>query len=473
MAYPLIQFVSDASTSATLRYDFHAKNASYETRPLGGDGLDLGTPSFTGDPDSAGAEYGYRRLSLTQRIVGTKTEAMSRMTTLARELLRAQNWLKVQVDATAPVRYFKTYRTEPGSLSLEHIETAGAWDIVVPLVADPFAYGARETLSPITINNDPVAGTNPCRAVLPTILGDAPAPLRILMNPGNATGLYGFRHMFAVHATTDSPAGPVTWAVGGTDGWTAGTDTAASSADATMSGGNRRVVSFATVATMATRISGSAPAALPAGKYKVLVRVARSDLDSTFGLRFGQNVAFSYRYGETVAFDRAASTAVGHAAWVDLGDFQHPYGHLVPAGQEGGAATPDVSLQAERRTGTGSLYLDAFLLVPLETTTTIQNRLLFSEQNLGAIDSGAATGTWDGDWEGAWSFNQFGVANSDFVAELQGQFPAVVPGATNTLHMLQQVNGRRPFFGQDNPDIITGTSVLTLSYYPRYLYLGN
>lgn len=473
MPYPLLQFVSAPESTATVRYDFNFSSASLRTLPLGGGDLDLGVPTYSGDPESVGAEYGYRQMQFTQRIIAAKETALARMSVLAKELLRSTNWLKYQHDSARSPVYFKTYRGQPGSLSLEWSETAQAWDISVPLTADAFACGSRVTLAAITITNNPASGTNPVVATLPTIKGDAPAPLRIEVNPSNANDLSGYKLMFSLLSTESSITTPIYWNVGGTDGWTAGTDTGASVSDTAYIGGNYRSVSFATNAAMETRISGQAPATVPAGTYKVLVRVARSDTDSTFAMRFGQSVAFSYRYGDTVFMRRAASSAAGHATWVDLGEFTHPWGHNAPAGQEGFAATPNVSLQAQRLSGSGALRVDAFLLVPVSTTAARDCKTLFADFPVFGIDANGGWGVFDGDTESVWGFNQFAVAAAGMVPELAGQFPAAIPGAVNTLHMLQQVNGRKPFFGSDTSDSITATSVLTISYLPRLLYIGD
>src|SRR5690349_258414 len=106
MNYPSIQFVDGPSATATLRYDFHQSTASLRTLPLGGGGLDLGAPSYSGEPGGVGSVYGYRSLRLTQRIIGSKAQALARMSALAKELLRDENWLRVQTDAQRTAVYF-------------------------------------------------------------------------------------------------------------------------------------------------------------------------------------------------------------------------------------------------------------------------------------------------------------------------------------------------------------------------------
>lgn len=313
---------------------------------------------------------------------------------------------------------------------------------------------------------------NAARIVLPTILGDAPSPLRLQVDPSFTNAGDGYRFMFSLHAAATEPL-PVVWQVGGTDGFTAGTDTAASSADATMSGGTRRVVSFATDASMVTRISGQVPNALPLGTYKILVRVARSDTNSTFAVRLGQFVGLIYFYGDTVTMDRATSTGAGHATWLDLGEFTHPRGHVTPDGVTGAGFAPTISLQAQRISGSGSLYLDAFLAVPIEVPDTVESRTLFSEFPTIGIGNSTGYGVFDGDSELVYGYNSIGFAESGFTAELNGSFPRAVPGASNVLHFLQQVNAAKPFFGNDTADSIAFTTSIIASYYPRWLWIGD
>lgn len=472
MTYPDIRLVDAPSASAATLLDFNDTTATPYRDVV--DDFSPGSPSPDGEPDSIDPLYGNREVSFTFRIKGTKAQAATLLNTLSRRLLAGPGWLRWQLTASDIVKYYRILRANPGDVSMENITSLSTtkaewWSIAVSLPCEDFSYGERETMSAITISNDPTSGTNRCRAVLPTVLGDAPTALRIQMNPSTSNVLSGYRHMFSVQSSNSSVAGPIVWPVGGTDGWTAGTDTAASSTDAAAPGGNKRVVSFATNATMATRLSGNAPASLPAGKYKILVWVSRSDTSSTFAMRLGQSRAGSFYYGDTAVMDRAASTATGHSTWVELGEFQHPFGHVAPAGFEGFAFAPSIAFQAQRLSGAGTMSVAGFLLIPVDSNDTIQSRTLYAEFNLFGIDVNGGTGTFDGDNEVVWTINQFGFAGNGTTPELQGSFPVAVPGAVNTLHMLQQVNGRVPAFSVDNPDSVSATSVLTISYHPRYL----
>lgn len=481
--WPSLRFVTGPEESATVLFDLCDEDGPAACRVLA-DGFTTGSPESEGDSDAYEPMYTQRVIEATLEVRGSKAAAMETLGQLARLLVTGQStalgyglWLRVQVEPEQPPWWFDLKRPEVAPVSWDSVYTktdsSDRWYVDLDLPAEPFGLMARETLTAQVVSNDPTAATNPCRITLPAIKGDAPAPLRFDVNPSNTTDLSGFRLMFSLLSTRSAVTSPVVWKVGGTDGWTAGADTAASTADALAPGGTRRIVDFATTPGMATRISGPAPATLPNAKYKVLVWVKRTDTSSTFALRFGQSVAFSYRYGRTARMDRAASAVAGHSTWVDLGEFQHPFGHHAPAGQSGFAAVPDVSLQAQRLSGSGALAIAAIMLVPVDSVDTIQSRTLFAEFNLFGIDSDGGRGIFDGDTQSVWAFNKFAVAVSGGTPWLEGTFPSAVPGAVNTLHFLQQVNAGHPFFNADTPDVVAATTSITVSYHPRVAWVAS
>lgn len=482
--FPLVKFVAAPEVAAAVRFDCNVQTPGDRVH-VRNDGFDLGVPELVGDPDGVEVEYGLRTVSFTLRVEGPKPAALTLQSAVARELMRAENWLMVQLSAdTAPV-WFRLYRAEPGALSFEEVydpdSAYDVWDIGVALPAEPFAYGARITLPQVTIANDPAAATNPTRYVLPPVVGDAPAPLRLKVDPSHPDHTSGYRFMFSMLSAAAEPAGPIVWQIGDTDvggivtadGWTAGTDTTASETVAGYSGGSRRSVTFTSFTTMTDRLWGVAPAVLPAGKYKVLVRVGRTDINTTFGLRLEQGAAPYEAAGDTVLMDRAPSTAA-HFTWVDLGAFTFPRGHAAPEGQNGTPSAPYIALGASRLSGTGQLRLDAFLLVPLDVEGGIEVRTLFVEFPLLGIPASNGYAVFDGDTEAAWGFNGDGTA-ANMPTEMQGQFPIAVPGAANVLHLLQQVNGRQPGGGTnpDASDAIGRTTAVTISYHPRWLWIGE
>lgn len=472
--YPLVKFMSGPAAAATVRYDFNAPITSGRKHVLHTD-WDIGFPQLEGEPDDVAVEYGNRTVSFTQRVEGTRANAMVALSALARELQRTDNWLYFRIASDRDPVWFHTFRPTETGISFENVDMddgPDAWDITVTMEAEPFAYGERVALSNITIDNNPSSGSNPIVATLPAITGDAPAPLRIQVNPTNSTETDGYRFMLSMHSGESAPSVPIVWQIGASDGWTAGTDTGASVANAAYSGGSYRACTFATN-TMITRLSGVAPASLPMGTYKVLLRVARSDTSSTFAVRFGQSVSFSYFYNDTVVMDRAASTASGHATYLDLGQMTHPRNYANPADNPGAAYAPDVAIQAQRLSGSGSLHFDAIVLIPIKVAGTVETRTIFAEFPVNGISTGAGFGVFDGELEALWGITSVAGATGYKDLETTGQFPRAIPGAVNILHLLQQVNGAKPFFGQDTSDDITVDTVVTISYHPRWLWIGD
>jgi hypothetical protein len=171
-----------------VRFDFNTAGewSDDETWPEH-DGFSLGVPTLEGDPDAYGVQYGLRQLEFNVIISGAYSDASRLWSQLAKELVtRRTNWLLFQFSAFSQPVWFKTYRTAPDALDFEQVDdtddaSSNLWGLGVQLAAEPFAYGERVTLPTLTVTNDPAAATNPCMAVLPEILGDAPAPARFEM----------------------------------------------------------------------------------------------------------------------------------------------------------------------------------------------------------------------------------------------------------------------------------------------------
>lgn len=139
--------------------------------------LDLKGPGWTVRPDSSftppelryakvsslladGAQfpasaYDARYIKLTLRVDGLSDDAIAAaVQPLLRELDRTRNLLRYQPGTSAPV-FFKTFRAGPSNVVWDPFTKE--YTATVP--ADPFAYGLRETLPPVTVYNDPVEGT--------------------------------------------------------------------------------------------------------------------------------------------------------------------------------------------------------------------------------------------------------------------------------------------------------------------------
>lgn len=477
--YPRAQFVSGPSPDATVLYDFNDDTTYTGVRTwVLEDGWSIGVPSLEGFLDGVGAEYGPRTLTFTQAVDGSKAHALAKHSALARQILRDGNWLLFQLSAATNPVWFHTYRTQPGELSFGQVASGAGkdrWRIAVQLTAEPFALGARVILPSVEVTNDPAASTNPMGFLLPAIVGDAPAPLRISAAFSAAMDVHDI-----AWTVVPVPAdyAPIVWPIGTGDSFTAGTDTGAGVADAAFSGGSYRAVTFATDGDLATRLSGPVAGPVPPGRYRVYARVARTNLDSTYTLRLGTHDAVfgdSVDGAETVTVSPSSDGVTGptHATYVDLGVRSYP-SHLTELDVTGLNYTPQIALQVARTAGTGNLNLDCLILVPV-TLKGIEGAAstLTSEFPVFGPRSDDEYAMWDGDLEAFVRKNGVGAVDSSVQPINRGGFPVAVPGATNALHLITQTRTREGFFGATAPDTIASTTDVAISYHPRFLWIGD
>ncbi|MBB3041227.1 hypothetical protein [Nocardioides soli] len=419
-------------------------------------------------------DYGYRSLALTITVAGDEAFALGVMQALARELLRPSNWLLFRLTPTTEPVWFKTYAGEPGDLSFDHVGSK-LWRITVPLTAAAFAYGAAEIVGPFTVNNNPAAGSHACRYVIPTpIKGDAPSPCSVQIAPSviwvDQTALFA-----TVSHDGPAPAAHV-WQTGS---FTAGADTTHdNAAGSTFSGGSRSIVTFAGTPGLATRLSGVAPTSPEPGRYRVFLRAARSDTSTRFTARMtlryiGSTVDVATN-GVVAALDRPPFSANGYACLLDLGDFSIPLGGAgwdasdLPAG----GTPPDIAVKLQRTTGTGAAWLDYLLLIPIDTVTTSQTRMMRSYFKSCDIQA-SRYGVWDAERELFRAMNTGDVFAGMITPQLSGGFPMLEPGKSNVFHLHHQVGcTTNPVdLNAPNFDAIASTADVTLTYHPRYLYL--
>jgi len=473
MSWPRIRFVAEPDESASVRLDLSNDDVAW----VGADDYTFGTPQFEGGPGAVGAEYGYRQISMTVHLQGSKTTALTSLSALAVEIQRVDNWILFQLQPDSVPVWFRTYRTQPGELSLDAVydETTDVkipdrWDVSVQLDAEPFSYGARETLvTSAVIGNDPATGSNRLSLVLPTIKGDAPTDLRVSLDPSIPMG--GYKLMVSSLALKPGATytAPYFWQVGTGDSFNVFTDTSAPASDTWASGGSYRTVSFATDDDLVKRISGTMPS-MPSGLYKVLARVRRSDTDSTFSARFGQTVGGIDVPGLTTAVLDRGEAFAAHTTWLDLGEFTFPHGGQAPTDVVAADGAPAVFLQAARLSGDGQLYLDALAAIPVQRSDVVAARTLFSEFDAIGPASGDVV-SWEGSENLCWVADSGGVVTAAKPI-LTGAFPRAVPGRVNVLHVFQQVNGQKPFLGTDSSDALDATVSATITYHPRYLWLA-
>jgi hypothetical protein len=278
-AYPLVKLMTAPDTAATVLYDFNIEDGLTPLRRcrVEQDDFSVGVPALQGDPDSIFPQYGPRTVAFSVQVWGPKSYALGKVSAAARWLLRDNSWLMVQLSASMKPVWFKLYRPEPGALSFDHVDktdTKDVWRWTVSLPAEPFAYGAKVSIPQFTITNNPISGTNKCFYQLPTILGDAPAPLTLDILPSSGTTWTGGRALIASAAIDPSLSytGPIVWQA---SAFTAGTDTTATTPATAYFGDGYRGITFTTQAGAATRLSGTTPSD-PASRPILRLRAGRS-----------------------------------------------------------------------------------------------------------------------------------------------------------------------------------------------------
>jgi hypothetical protein len=482
MTYPEVQFVAAPEDGAEVLFDFNDDFDAAPSAIIAGS-FTLGAPSVEGDPDGLGVQYGAREVGFDVLIYGNRHAAMQTQALMARTfMLRRRGWLRVKMDFFSSPVWLRTYTPTPAELDFSLItadeDADDAWRLEVRVAAEPFIRGERVELWSGTINNDPAHATNPLGVLLPAVIGDAPAPLRI---EATFSVTRNWSDIFWSTSAVPDSWTPTVWQIGASDGWTVGTDTGAASGSAEMSGGSYRPVSFAVQPIMWTRISGVAPSSPAPGRYKVMLRVAVDNGPCEMAIRFGYNTTTGQKFdGSKVAtVGRTSASPVMHT-WVDLGDFDFPLPRT-SLDMAGVAATPNIALQAQLISGTANLLLDAFKLIPLslESTTTLETY----EQADVLVSEFASTGpqsianevqVWDGDSEMSLRRSPSGVLDALTSGANRGRFPTVRPGVSNALTYIQQTRTQRGA-GSADPlsDGLTAYAAVTVSYQPRWLWLGD
>lgn len=479
MTYPLVRFVASPDTDSEVLFDFNTGDdwSDVETW-VDKEGVSLGAPSLVGDPDSYGSGYTLRELDFTLYITGTFTDASQVWSALARQMRKRTNWLRIDFSEFAKPVWFKTYQTNPGGLDAStYVNTtddsqSNTWTIPVTIPAESLAYGERVTMPAVTIANDPAAATNPCMAVLPEILGDAPAPARFEMTP-NAT-LNIPSPMFAVTPVDDTFAAPIVYQFGAGDGATAFADADTTTSAAAWSGGSARVITFATNPAMALRLKITATG-IRAGRYAMMLRVAR--VSSTAGVYAFKADVSARTTGPVVTLDRPTSPSSTYAQWLHLGDFTFPVGLSDFSSASTVSAVINLYAQQVSAGGSAAARVDALVLVPVELFDGEPGMRLTALPE--TMNAAPFVTRFDGDEEYVQLYNGSGAPIGASPATLVGQFPVLSPGRRNVLHLFRQTSGASRFFGTsdtrsttDNSDDLTQTTTVTVSYHPRYLWLA-
>lgn len=426
------------------------------------DSFSLGAPEWEGDSLTGRGSYGTRTVEFTVQVTGTYQQAATFAQKLARAIAQGSpSWLMFRWSTGDDPMFALVY---PSSMRPLDWQSGGVevWNIPVSLLCDAALYGAPETGN-VTVNNDPVAGSNPCFwRIGTTVKGDIETPL--LITTGTASDLASRTFLTASSAlkyglTQTAPyivqlnvASGVT-----ASGWTTG------SGDAAMSGGNYwRYTSTgagAQGATLTWNAGQFVMAGNPIGDYRVLLRYRSSAPGDGWTVWLGQLDG-----GSTGDAARPAPTA----GWMDLGVFRFP------------ASAPDVDtlfnttpapfgtrIQLNMALAAGSvagdtLDLDTLMFVPAGLDQAAANHLALTLAPSGISGSVAAAFDAVNDSSYLLSSGQIGLRSPSVV----GTLPTVVPGCDNSLTFLRTIAA----VDGAATDAISTSTVLNWTYWPRYLH---
>ena len=484
MGAPVLQFVDRVGTGSVLRLNMNdGKNLRLLLGP------DFSGPNFS-PPTlkraivstllSEGAQipasaYDNRLIVLPLRVTACdEAEMASILQSLHRELDRPKNILKWHPTYNFAPVYFRTYRS-PDYVLDQTYEGKADLRITLKLMAEPFALGDRVDLANVTVNNDPAAVSNPMYVDISDVLGDVATPL--FLKTISSTPTNDLRNVTSCIAVRRHGIPGGVYYREAEDRDNTGPDTT-QVVDAGASGGQKMRTTFATDITLTGRLEFSSWPVSPAanseefrGTYRMFAVVKKSVNSDDIKIQLawsGLNIVLS---GDPQQFEGDIVTLPTDGLstfWFlqDLGLFSMPAGPDPVAdgysGIELAVRTLELHVRAGRTSGTGNLEIDFIIAVPADEELTLIKW------------SGAGPGhpfVVDGPLDTVYGLQAVGsgiisAATGIGAFDRAGSIPLLAPNQTNRLVFLQTVGTYVTMFYD-----VTGTTVLAISYWPRYLYI--
>lgn len=464
-----VQFVDTIGSSPTVRVDLNSLGGGLMV-PV--EGVDLSPPPLrrtvvstmmTDGEIIPATAYGNRVLKIPLRLLTSTTDAGATiLQNLARELVRPTNILKVQLDAaTAPV-FFRTFAAPDYTIAMLRLLLASNTTIELTIPAEPFAYGLKETISAVTVNDDPAAGSNGMFWDITGVKGDVETPANLVLPTGN---LYDSGDPISVLAIRrrGTPSN-VPFVLQAETGTTLGTDTTLPGNDAVMSGAgsNYARCSFSTNTSMIRRVYldpfPTAASVDNRGRYRVFACVRRSSGTGGVNVQLGYT---SNTAGVLVVNDAVPTATVTARHHIDLGLISYPTG-LDPvtdgySNVEYPVRGRYLEIRAERTSGSSNLDIDYLLFVP-------------ADDNLALIDWGDAvltTNEFVVDSVHELVFTQTNGTDQVFGSKptaVAGGFPTISPGVTNRMYFIRRT-------GRGATTTKSETTAVEVQYWPRYLFI--
>lgn len=487
MAAPAISWVTGPAAAPTVVLAMNPDDNNF----VSAEDFVLGSPDWSAEPYSVGGAPGFRTCSFTMVTRGNWTTASAARQAVAKQLLAKENWLAVIPSSPNKPMFLHTFRVAQEALQWNESDF-GVWKCKVTVVCDPYLYGVPVTGGPVTINNDPAAGTNPCFfRFTAAILGDAPTPLYL---EAAAADMRGRNTAISSQALGGglSQTAPVllqnTALVSGTTtGGVAGSPPIAGTitnftGDAAMSGGNytRFNPGLGDQGWLTVLHGTNLLTSTLIGDYRVLVRVRSDDTAADWALRLVQTAGASNTFelypGEQATYVR--TTTGPH--YVDLGVFRFPFGapQLVsaldsPYGNPGLSFALQVNWLDYHTAGTDpTIDIDCLVFVPVGQDQAVSNTYGST-----AYDKSLPAATYKGVWNGLTGARYLLDTSSNYspgvIPYPSGGLPVLVPGADNTIHFFRHVgtgyNDPRTGGTTGTNDALADTTALSWKYFPLYL----
>lgn len=355
---------------------------------------------------------------------------------LARELDREDNYLMYQPNGLTKPVFFRVLRSDYSRLG-EVDGQPTARQGTIDLLCEPFAVGLREdAVVAAVVAHDPAAVTNPVSFTL-NVLGDVETEPIVWF-----TSAFSGNHILVSQANDDAVV-----LVQAESASSLNTDTSLNANDAAFSGAGQN--SFRTTfATPALTTRADYAALTRPGTYRVFMRCRSTTAvgPPTFEAQI-TSLGMS-----TMDVTEFAGTALFQM--VDLGLVTTPKGD----GRIGFNTNPlpsvnTFTLSMARTAGSGSLDVDYLLFIPADEHSTItalanSRRYVFdATRDQLLLISTAST--------------PFTATAVDHITAGSGSMPALIGGRVNRIFLVQLMDNTA----------ISATLTVSLSYYPRYLYI--
>lgn len=404
------------------------------------------------------AAYDNRELTISWALRDNVDNMATKLQAITRQLDQQDNLIRWSPQGATSPMFFRTLRSSVGDVQ-ETFSKQGIRRASVSVLAEPFGYGTRQDLAAVTITADPATGSNRLSAALGAVIGDVDTPAYIYRAGVTQTGstvLLGCEH----GAAPSSP--PAVQAESGTLG-----PDASVVVDAAASSGNVLRISFAGSTVHQSRLTAFRIPANEPGMYRVFARLRSSSSSAVFSVQIGEATATgNIIFGDLKTWTEPLTA--NQWGLVDLGLFQFPPGSsLKENGLSGSVLARDAistaRLLAGRVSGSGTLDVDFIVAIPA-----------YGQLNFSACSDAAgasSTTVWDGYADEMLIFNGTGSpwSSPTFASGYQfarvGGMPMLTPNVTNRLWYVNDLGNIIT-----NPHVLTASTTLNVSYWPRYLY---